>query len=129
MDHLNVKVDVLRDIYTAISGLFKQGLNATSTALEASRIIKGGPGTLYKLVVYNDKASAQYIQIHNTATLPADGAVPIVTFQVATKTTLDFPIHNIKGLNLSTGITVCNSSTAATKTIGSADCWFSALFI
>lgn len=129
MDELNIKKDILRSIYSAISGLFKQAQIAKSTALAASLVIKGGPGTLYKLVVYNDKGSTQYVQLHDSATLPSDAAVPVITFAVATKSVVELPIHNIKGLNFSTGIVVCNSSTAATKTIGTTDCWFHAIFI
>ena len=128
MDALNMKLDVLRNIYSLISGLFTQGLIAKSTALAASLIIKPGPGTLYKLIVYNNKNAAQFIQLHDSATLPANDAVPVMVFSVPTVSVVELPIHNLKGLNFSTGITVCNSSTAATKTIGSADCWFHAIY-
>jgi hypothetical protein len=129
MDNINVKRDILRDISTLFSGLLKQSLIAKSTALATSLVIKPGPGTLYKLVVYNDAAGAQYIQLYDSATLPANGVVPVITFSVATKGIVELPIHNLKGLKFSTGIVAGNSSTAATKTIGSADCWFHAIYI
>jgi len=129
MDTINVKKDILRSIYSAISGLFKQALIAKSTALATNLVIKAGPGTLYKLVVYSDKKSVQYIQLHDSATLPGNDVIPAFTFLVAAEGLVELPIHTIKGLNFTTGIVACNSSTAATKTSGLADCWFHALYV
>lgn len=102
--------------------------NVTSTALEASHVIKASAGVLFSITGYNSKASAQYIQIHNTTSVPADTAVPVLVFRVEGLS--NFSISATKfGRYFSTGITVCNSSTIATKTVGSADCWFDAQYI
>lgn len=97
--------------------------NSSSAAYEASRIAKAKSGVCYRITVYNSKGSAQFIQVHDSATLPADNAVPAVVQTVATvaNLTIDF---GRTGRFFSNGITVCNSSTGPTKTIGSADCWF-----
>lgn len=97
-----------------------------STAAAASLVIKASAGTLMSLVGYNGKASAQFIQVHNTTTVVADTAVPIYSFTVpaVSNFSLDVPVS---GSPFTTGIMVCNSSTQATKTIGSADCWFTAV--
>lgn len=97
----------------------------TSSALEASHVLKASAGTLVSLVGYNSGA-AQFIQVHNSATAPADAAVPKYVFTVPASSnfSLDFPIT---GAPFTTGISVCNSSTAASKTVGAADCFFSAV--
>lgn len=101
--------------------------NSDSVAYVASQIIKAAPGMLYRLVGYNSKGTAQFIQLHDAAALPADAAVPKEVITVATvgNFAIDFGPY---GRKFTAGIVVCNSSTGPTKTIGSADCWFSAQY-
>lgn len=101
--------------------------NYTSSAQEHSEIVKAGPGILYGLLVYNNNAGAQWIQIHDSATVPADGAVPAITFDIATQAakTLDY---GLRGRKFAKGIYVCNSTTDVTKTLGAADCLFDIQF-
>lgn len=103
-------------------------LNSSSVAYVASQIVKAAPGTLYRLQVYSSLGSAQWIQLHNSATLPADAAVPVAIFKIATVADITISYADI-GRYFSAGIVVCNSTTGPAKTIGAADCWFDAQYV
>lgn len=101
---------------------------STSTALEASRIIKASSGTLFLLTGYNSKTSDQYILIFDSSALPADGVAPTLPAIYApaqSNFTYSFGVHGRLFIN---GIVVSNSSTFATKTIGGADVWYDGEF-
>jgi hypothetical protein len=97
-----------------------------STALEAGHIISAAPGTLLTLTVLNTKSSSQYIQIHNSATAASNGDVPVFIYPATTATTIEID-KGTNGVDFSAGIYVCNSSTAATRTVGTTDCFFTAV--
>lgn len=89
-------------------------------ALVASRVISTTPIKLFSLIVLNTGA-AQYIQLFESTTVPANGAVPeLPAVYVAANSTVQFDF-GVYGMDFDS-LSVCNSSTAATKTIGSADC-------
>ena len=98
----------------------------SSAAYEASAIIKASAGRLYKLFGYNSGA-AQFVQLHNSATVPADTAVPVLVIDVTANKAFEIDF-GLRGMEFSAGIVVCNSSTAPTKTIGSADCFFTGIY-
>lgn len=95
--------------------------NTFTTGLATHLVVSTTPGILHRLTVYNSKVTAQFIQVHNAASLPAEAAVPeFPALPIAAGSTgvFDFGVH---GRRFSVGVVVCNSSTAVTKTIGSAD--------
>ncbi len=94
-----------------------------ATAYVASLVIRNTPGKLLGFSGYNSKASAQFIQLHDATSAPADTSVPVVVFEIPARSNFsaDFGPY---GRFFKAGIVICNSSTGPTKTIGSADCWF-----
>ena len=102
-------------------------LNIHSNAYEASRVVKTGTGILYGFTVYSSKVSAQFIQVFDASTLPADGAIPGPFFTVSAASNLG--VNWLPGRTFQNGCVIVNSSTGPTKTIGSADCWFDAQYI
>jgi len=98
-----------------------------SVALANSLIVKASAGKLYTVHIQNG-ATAQFFQISNTATVPADATIPIHVIRLAANEFREIDFTSF-GNYFATGITVCNSTTLATKTIGAADSWITALFL
>jgi len=97
--------------------------NAASAAL-ATQLQAATQGcVVWGVAGYNSKATAQFIQLHDIASTPADTAVPVfnITVPATSNFSIDFGMYGMQFVN---GVYVCNSSTAPTKTIGSADCQF-----
>ena len=97
--------------------------NSTSTAQEASRIAKASAGTLFVVSGYNNSSSDQFILLFDSATLPANGVVPKIVIMASALSTFGYKAPDA-GRAFANGIVICNSSTAVTKTIGSANCLF-----
>lgn len=100
---------------------------STTAALAASLVVTPSSASalhlrLFTITGFNSKASDQYIQIHDAAALPSDTTVPLATLLAPAGYQFSFNFPH--GRLFANGICVCNSSTAATKTIGSADCLF-----
>lgn len=114
-----------------LAGLEQSGvlpLNATSRTLGASLVVKASQGKLYGLSVTNTNAAARFFQVFDAATLPADTAVPVISFSVAAAQAGGLYFGSV-GRAFEQGIVVCNSTTQGTKTIGSADSLFDAQYI
>lgn len=97
---------------------------AATTALATNLVVKGSAGKLFGFAGYT--TVAQFIQLHNTSSLPADTAVPVLVFPV--EANKPFSIELPRPHTCGTGIVVCNSTTGPTKTIGSANTWITAYY-
>lgn len=117
-------------LVSATNGLPVDHIAATlsaSTAYASSLVVKASAGTLYGISGTTTLTTGQWVQVHNTTSAPADTAVPkiILWIPAAGNWSADF---GVKGLAFSTGITLCNSTTGPTKTIGVSDTWFEAAY-
>lgn len=102
--------------------------NAWSQALSASIVAMVGQGRLVGFTVSSTKVSGQFIQLFDAPAVPAAGAVPIVSIDIATV--------SAKGVNwgpdgrwMREGIVVCNSTTQGSLTAGAADCLFDVQYV
>ena len=110
---------------SAASGL---PVSARSVQLSNFIVAKSGPANLFGMSILSNKASAQFIQVFDASSLPADGAVPNLVFTVAATSNLGIYYGSV-GRWFDIGIVVCNSSTLATKTIAAADTWFDVQYV
>lgn len=99
----------------------------TSTGYVASLIVSATSKQLFNLIGYNSSGSTVFIQIFDSATLPAEGAVPNIIISVPTLSNFTWTSGNFPRI-FTNGITVVSSSTASTKTITSATMWLSAAY-
>jgi hypothetical protein len=115
-------------VATAVAELLATGqLNANSGALANSLVIKNAAGRLYGLQGINTLAGAQWIHFFDAAAVPADATVPLISIPVAggAQFSIDF---GIRGRTFANGIVVTNSTAAAAKTLGAANCLFDAQY-
>ena len=95
--------------------------NVSCNGKVAGMVISSNPAVLLSITISNLSASAQYIQLHDAASAPANGAVPKISVYWPANTSAQLEWIASDGRDFSTGIYVCNSSTDATKTLGAAD--------
>lgn len=103
-------------------------LNKFTTALASSLVVKATQGKLYGLSVSSTNAGTQFIQVFDARTLPADGTVPLISFNVSATSAGSIYFGSV-GRAFEQGIVVCNSTTQGSKTLGAADCLFDAQYV
>lgn len=96
-----------------------------SGALVTGQVISATPANLQEIVCTNTGAATVYCQVFDASSVPADATTPDIVFAVLAGTTAAY--DNQQGIPFGTGISVCISSTAHTKTIGAAEAVFHAL--
>lgn len=92
-----------------------------TSALVASRIVNGtaAPAVLHTLSVFNTAGGTRFVQLFDASAVPADTAVPLCSFELATVTGKHFTWP--QGRLFTVGIVVVSSSTGGTKTISAAE--------
>src|SRR5690349_18106520 len=83
-------------------------------------IVVPGNIVVYGFTVYSTKGSAQFVNCFDANTVPADAAVPLFSWPLTANNGVGFAFPG-NGRRFKTGLVLCNSSTDATKTIGSVD--------
>lgn len=73
--------------------------------------------------VYNTAAAAKWIMLFDEVGIPGAGTVPAMVFPIAAHNVLGV-FYGDRGRQCERGLTLCNSSTETTLTIGAADCFF-----
>lgn len=110
------------DKVTDIVRLLKNG---NSGLVASSLVVTGSPCLLFGFTV--SSIAAQFIQLFDASTLPANATVPTLVFPVAATNQVSVAWNPPRSFR--NGIVICNSSTQHTKTIGSADCIFDVQFV
>ena len=97
-------------------------LNFNQGALRNSIVVPGRV-VVYGFTAYSSLGSAQWIQVFDANTVPADTAVPLFVWNLAANSGVGFSFPP-QGRQFQTGLVLCNSTTETTKTIGAANCFF-----
>lgn len=94
----------------------------TNFGANATLNVKALPGNVFSVKCHNLNASDRYLQLHNTATVPAGSGVPLMTFLIpaGSERIIGTDFFGINGLNFSTGIAFAFSTTEGTYTAGTA---------
>jgi hypothetical protein len=102
--------------------------NAFTAAAASSLIAFTGQGRVMGISVSSTLGAGQFVQVFNASTLPADGAVPLISVPIAATASIGLAFTP-GGRWFTIGCVVCNSTTQATKTIGAANCLIDVQYI
>lgn len=102
-------------------------IQTESTALEKGHQISAVPSLLRNLFGLNDSSDTDYyVQIHDSATTPSNGAVPKITLKAFAGANF-YLQRDALPYSFKNGIYVCISTTSATKTLAASNhAWFNA---
>jgi hypothetical protein len=102
--------------------------NATSLALENSHVVFSGQGRVLGLTVSSTRGSGQFFQLFDATALPANGAIPLISVDIASVTAKGVAFDPY-GRWFDRGCVIANSTTQGSLTVGSADCLFDVQYI
>jgi hypothetical protein len=106
----------------------EQPRNANTNALSSSLVVFSGQGRLMGWAASSTKASGQFILMFDANSVPATGAVPIMSVDIATATAKG-AAYTPGGRWFRQGCVLVNSTTQGSLTIGAADCLFDAQYV
>jgi hypothetical protein len=78
--------------------------------------------------VAHSGGSSAWIQLHNSATVPADGTVPLVSHSVTANSDADIEGHGYP-FYFDAGVYICESTTIPTKTLDAGEHLFISMVI
>lgn len=112
----------LRRLTTDIGVLALQPTRFTNAGANATLNVKSSAGSVLACMCINTNAASRYLQLHNTATVPADQGVPVYSFLVPAggMVGIGTDFFTNAGTAFSTGIAFAFSTTANTYTAGTA---------
>jgi hypothetical protein len=87
----------------------------TSGGTLVNEVLYPNPVTVHWIHVAHSGGSAAWIQIHDSATVPAEGTVPQQVHAVAANS--DAVIELFNPLHFHSGVYICESTTLPTKTL------------
>lgn len=108
-----------------VAEMVRQLKSQNSRGVASSMVVNPTSGLIYGFWV--SSVAAQFIQVFDLNAVPADTAVPLLSFPVAA--TSGVGANWIPPRAFRNGLVLCNSSTQHTKTLGSADCIFDVQYL
>ncbi|MFZ2911802.1 MAG: hypothetical protein WAZ75_01835 [Candidatus Absconditicoccaceae bacterium] len=84
---------------------------------DGSVVLSASPCKLMGVIAENVSGSTRWLQVHDGYELPANNAIPIVSFKMLTVTQTERYFDAIKGLDLSVGCVLAVSSTGPKLTV------------
>jgi hypothetical protein len=94
----------------------------TNFGANATLNVKAAAGNVFSCKCHNLNAADRYLQLHNTATVPAGSGVPLMTFLIpaGAERIIGTDLFGVSGMNFATGIAFAFSTTEGTYTAGTA---------
>lgn len=105
-----------------------EALRANTPAQAASIIVKDRGAKLLRVFGFNALAGTQFLQVHDSAVVPIDTAVPLIVIALAASSPFQIDFTGF-AMPFQNGCVICNSTTGPTKTIGAANCLITALYM
>lgn len=99
-----------------------------STAFETGKVIKASTAKLLNVRGYNKNAAKRWVMIFNTSAIPADGVFCPIVIPVEGQNSFYWESGMYPKV-FQAGISICISTTDATKTLGAADLTINATYI